>query len=76
MDSMIIDRDVSMPMDDGLELKADVFRPKDGKPAPVIMTLGRYGKGVSYRTGFARQWKWLIDTYPDILPGSLREFMV
>lgn len=44
MDSMIINRDVSIPMDDGLELKCDVFRPKDSKPAPVIMTLGPYGK--------------------------------
>lgn len=63
-------------MDDGVVLKADVFRPKDGKPAPVIMTLGPYGKGVPYRVGFAPQWKWLIATYPDILPGSSREFMV
>lgn len=76
MDSMIIDRDVSIPMDDGLELKCDIFRPKDGKPAPVIMTLGPYGKGVPYRDQFAPQWQWLINTYPDILPGSSREFMV
>lgn len=63
-------------MDDGIVLKADIFRPKDGQPAPVIMTLGPYGKGVPYRVGFAPQWKWLITTYPDILPGSSREFMV
>lgn len=76
MDNMIIERDVSIPMDDGLELKCDVFRPQDNKPAPVIMTLGPYGKGAPYRDQFAPQWKWLITTYPDILPGSTREFMV
>lgn len=76
IDKMIIDRDISIPMDDGLELKCDIFRPKDNKPAPVIMTLGPYGKGAPYRDQFAPQWKWLITTYPDILPGSSREFMV
>ena len=76
MDKMIIERDVSIPMTDGLELKCDVFRPNDNKPAPSIMTLGPYGKGVPYRDQFAPQWKWLTTTYPDILPGSSREYMV
>ncbi|KAK4888963.1 hypothetical protein LTR27_012184 [Elasticomyces elasticus] len=73
---MIIERDVSIRMDDGLQLKADVFRPADGQPAPVIMTSGPYGKGVPYNVGFASQWKWLIEKYPDVLPGSARDFMV
>ncbi|KIX01077.1 uncharacterized protein Z518_10143 [Rhinocladiella mackenziei CBS 650.93] len=72
---MIIERDVPIPMDDGLILRADVFRPTEGRH-PVIMTLGPYGKGVPYRDGFKIQWDWLISTYPDILrPGSSREFM-
>ncbi|VUC32198.1 unnamed protein product [Clonostachys rosea] len=73
---MIIDRDVGIPTSDGQLVYADVFRPAHGKPAPVIMTLGPYGKGVRYKDGFAPQWKWLLDTYPDILPGSSREYMV
>ncbi len=52
---MIIERDVPIPVDDGNILRADVFRPADGKPAPVIMTLGPYGKGVRYKDGFAPQ---------------------
>lgn len=73
---MIIERDVSIPMDDGIVLRADIFRP-DGTttPCPVIMALGPYGKGVPYRDGFKPQWEWLISTYPDILPGSSREYM-
>ena len=71
-----VERDVSIPVDDGLELKADVFRPDDGQPAPVIMTSGPYGKGVPYKVGYASQWKWLIEKYPSILPGSTRDFMV
>ena len=73
---MVVDRDVSILVSDGLSLKADVFRPSDGTPAPVIMTLGPYGKGAPYRVQFAPQWKWLTTTYPDILPGSSREYMV
>ncbi len=72
---MIIDRDVTIPMDDGIALRADIFRPKDGKPAPVIMTLGPYGKGVPYSVGYKAQWQWMMTTHPDILPGSKKEFM-
>ena len=45
MDQMIIERDLPIKMPDGLELRCDVFRPKNGNPAPVIMTLGPYAKG-------------------------------
>lgn len=75
MNKMIIARDVGIRVDDGTILRADVFRPTDGKPAPVIMTMGPYGKGVRYQDGFAPQWNWMIKTYPNILSGSTREFM-
>ncbi|KIW67242.1 hypothetical protein PV04_06507 [Phialophora macrospora] len=71
---MIIERDVGIPMDDGVVLRADVFRPEGG-PYPVIMTMGPYGKGVPYRVGYKAQWEWLVSTYPNILPGSSREYM-
>ena len=74
MDSMIIDRDVAIPSDDTI-LRADVFRPKDLKPAPVIMTMGPYGKGAEYKTAYAPQWNWLTTTHPDVLPGSSRSLM-
>ena len=72
---MIIERDVAIPMDDGLKLRADIFRPDDNKPAPIIMTHGPYGKGVEYKTGYSGQWEWLVNTHPDILPGSTRSNM-
>ena len=75
MENMIIEQDVPIPTDDGIIIRADVYRPKENRPCPVIMTLGPYGKGVPYRDGFAPQWKWLISTHPNILPGSTREFM-
>jgi uncharacterized protein len=75
MDKMIIERDVPIPLEDALVLRADPFQPKDEQPAPVVMTLGPCGKGVPYRDGFKPQRQWLINTYPDVLPGSTREFM-
>ncbi|MEJ2867753.1 CocE/NonD family hydrolase [Actinomycetospora sp. OC33-EN08] len=72
---MIIERDVEVPCDDGAVLRADVFRPDDGSPAPVVMTLGPYGKGVRYSEGYAPQWAWFTRTHPEALPGSSREFM-
>jgi predicted acyl esterase len=47
--SMVIERDLQVTMDDGLVLRADVYRPKTDAPVPVIMTLGPYGKGVMYQ---------------------------
>jgi uncharacterized protein len=56
---MIIERDIGIRMDDGLVIRADVFRPDSPGPHPVVMTLGPYGKGVPYRVGYKPQWEWL-----------------
>src|SRR5690625_664344 len=76
MDKMIVERDVPITMDDGIVLRADVFRPQGGLPCPVIMTQGVYGKGVPYRDAFAPQWKVLMSENPGIHPDSSKEFMV
>jgi predicted acyl esterase len=72
--NIIFERDVTIPMDDGVILRADIYRPKESGPHPVIMTLGPYGKGVPYRVGYKPQWEWLISQHPEILPGSSREY--
>jgi predicted acyl esterase len=73
---MIIDRDVPITVDDGNVLRADVFRPDDGKPAPVIMSLGPYGKGVRYKDGYPLQYKWMMKTHPNHLAQSSKEHLV
>lgn len=74
--NLIIERDVSIPMDDGISLKCDVFRPSNGQPAPVIMTQGPYAKGAPYSVQFEPQWKWLVEAHPDLFKGeSTGEFM-
>jgi len=42
------DWDVEIPMDDGLVLKADVYRPDDGQH-PVILSYGPYAKGLAFQ---------------------------
>jgi hypothetical protein len=42
--SLIVEKDVDVPMRDGARLKADVFRPDDGGKFPAILNLGPYQK--------------------------------
>lgn len=49
---MIIERDVGISMDDGVVIRADVYRPDKAGRYPVVMTSGPYGKGVPYRVGY------------------------
>lgn len=72
---MIIERDLPITMDDGLVLRADVYRPDTTAPVPVVMTHGPYGKGVMYQEHYKPMWDWLVAEHPDLLPGSTRSFM-
>ena len=47
-DGMRIDWDVPIPMDDGLVLRADVYRPTRDGQHPVILTYGPYGKWLHF----------------------------
>jgi hypothetical protein len=57
-DGMKIDWDADIPVDDGIVLKCDVFRPISGEPCPVLLTYGPYAKGLCSpqdgRGGFRR----------------------
>jgi uncharacterized protein len=46
--AMIIERDVAIPMRDGVTLYADVFRPADEDPVPPIIAWTPYGKHVPF----------------------------
>jgi len=46
---LVVEKDVGITVRDGTVLMADVFRPDDDEPAPVIMTLGPYEKDVHFR---------------------------
>jgi hypothetical protein len=74
-EKMIIERDVPITMDDGLVIRADVYRPKTKYPVPVIMTSGPYGKGVKYQEHYKLMWDWLVEQHPDVLAGSTKSFL-
>jgi uncharacterized protein len=57
-------------MDDGVVLRADVFRPDGEGRYPVIMTHGPYAKWLAFQDGFARQWANLETQHPDAVAGS------
>ena len=69
-DGMRIDWDVPITMDDGLVLRADVFRPmKDGK-FPVILSYGPYAKSLAFQDGYPSAWQRMADKHPDVTAGS------
>jgi uncharacterized protein len=69
-DGMRIDWNVPITMDDGLVLRADVFRPvKDGK-FPVILSYGPYAKNLAFQDGYPSAWKRMADKHPDVTAGS------
>ncbi len=70
LDAMEIEFDVEIAMDDGISLRADVFRPCSGPPAPVLLSCGPYGKGVHYEDGQPYQWQRLIEDHPQVLHGT------
>ncbi len=69
-DGMRIDWDVPISMDDGLVLRADVFRPvKEGR-YPVILSYGPYGKGLAFQDGYPSAWERMAKEHPDVTAGS------
>jgi predicted acyl esterase len=61
-------------MDDGLVLRADVYRPVEDVPCPVILTYGIYGKGLSYQDGYPMQWGKMVADHPEILEMSSNKY--
>ena len=61
-------------MDDGVVLRADVFRPKGAGKHPVILSYGPYAKGLSFQEGYKGNWARLIKAAPEVLQGSSNKY--
>jgi len=70
-----LDWDVPIEMDDGLLLRADVFRPASEGRYPVLMTYGPYCKGLPFKVGWGPCWRRIETAYPEILQGTTGRFM-
>ncbi|KAL6247630.1 hypothetical protein RBB50_004978 [Rhinocladiella similis] len=73
---MIVERDVPILMDDGLEPRADIFKPAEGDRFPVLISLGPYGKGYKWEVGWTPSWKSFWAKHPDALPGSTHAHLI
>jgi predicted acyl esterase len=71
---MVVEWDLGIPMDDGLVLRADVFRPAAEGRYPVIMTYGPYAKGLAFEEGYPDQWRRLTSDHPEVCRGSTCRF--
>jgi uncharacterized protein len=73
-DGMRIDWDVPIEMDDGLVLRADVFRPVEDGRYPVILSYGPYAKGLHFEDGYPDQWRIMCEQHPDVPAGSTNKY--
>ncbi len=69
-DGMKIDWDAPIPMDDGIVLRADVFRPVAEGRYPVLLTYGPYAKGLAFQDGYPDAWETMAREHPDVPAGS------
>lgn len=73
-DGMRIDWDVAIEMNDGVVLRADVFRPVVSGRYPVILTYGPYGKGLVFQDGYKTAWGLMVARYPDAANNSTNKY--
>ena len=73
-DGMRIDWDVIIQMEDGLELRADVFRPVEEGLYPVLLSYGPYAKGLSFQEGYPSAWDRMAEEHPDVTRGSSNRY--
>ena len=73
-DGMRIDWDVPIEMDDGLVLRADVYRPVTPGRYPALVSYGPYGKGLAFQDGYKTAWEIMARDNPDALTGSSNKY--
>jgi predicted acyl esterase len=71
---MRIDWDVPIRMEDGLELRADVFRPQEEGRHPIILSYGPYAKGLAFQDGYPSAWQRVVAEHPDVACGSTNKY--
>jgi predicted acyl esterase len=75
-DGMRIEWDVPIAMDDGVVLRADLFRPLADEHCPVLLSYGAFGKGLAFQEGNKSAWDRMIAAYPEVAKGSTCKYQV
>jgi len=73
-DGMRIDWDIPIVMDDGLVLRADLFRPGVEGRWPVLLSYGPYAKGLAFQDGYPSAWQRMISEHPEVAYGSSSKY--
>ena len=73
-DGMLIEWDVPIEMDDGIVLRADIFRPPGDGLHPVILSYGPYAKRWRFSDGYPSAREALERDHPDALEGSSNKY--
>ena len=73
-DGMQIDWDAPIRMDDGVVMRADVFRPIGAGKYPAVLSYGPYAKGLAFQEGYKSQWVQLEKNFPDFAEGSTNKY--
>ena len=73
-DGMTIDWDVAVVMDDGLTLRADVYRPVAEGRYAAIVSYGPYGKGLAFQDGYKTAWEIMERRFPDTVRGTSNQY--
>ena len=73
-DGMRIDWDIPITVDDGLVLRADVYRPVAEGKYPVLLSYGPYGKYLLFEDLYIDQWRRMVEKHPDVTAGSTNKY--
>src|SRR5207248_3036081 len=73
-DGMQIDCDIPIEMDDGIILRADVYRPITKGRHPVLLSYGPYGKWLHFEDGYESAWRRMIEKHPDVAAGATNKY--
>ncbi len=71
---MQVDWNVPIAMNDGLVLRADIFRPPGEARFPVILSYGPYAKGLAFQDGYPSAWQRMVAEHPDVARGSSNKY--
>lgn len=67
--------DLAVPMDDGVQLRANVFLPQADGAYPVIMSMTDYAKDLPFSQGYPDAWKAVLEAAPEAAVGTSTKFI-
>jgi hypothetical protein len=73
-DGMKIEWDVPIRMDDGLVLRADIYRPIKEGTYPVLLSHGPYAKWLHFEDGYETAWNRMKEKHPDVMVGTSNRY--